>query len=157
MLTQSEIHELFVYDDGRLVWRTSLRRGMAGKRAGTMNQGGYRQVRVHGKIYLEHRLIYAMHHGHVPKVLDHVNGDRADNRICNLRACTAQQNGYNRIGWGKKDTPKGVTWSNKTRRWQAQLSIAGKNTYLGQFRTIEEAAAKVASARKLHHDKFSKD
>lgn len=97
-----------------------------------------------------------MYYGSVPTMLDHINGDRADNRIENLRPCTQQENNYNTPGWSKKKTPKGVTWAAKDNRWQAQISINGKNTYLGQFKTIEEAEAKVNAVRKAKHGKFAR-
>lgn len=157
MLSQSELLGLFEYRDGAIYWRQSLRHGDAGKRAGTVNGAGYRQVCIRKKIYPEHRVIYMMHHGYVPALLDHINAIRDDNRIENLRPCTQQQNTYNSSGWGKKRAPKGVTWHANDRKWQAQISIGGKNTYIGQFKTIKEAEAAVVAARKKYHGKFARN
>lgn len=156
MLSQSELQRLFTYDRGVLTWTTYGPRRLHGKRAGTVNGQGYRQVRIRGVIYPEHRLVFMYHHGYVPKLIDHINGVRDDNRIENLRPCTQIQNSYNTRGWARHTLPKGVTWSKKDRRFQAQLSINGKNTYLGQFRELEDAVSAVVEARRKHHGDFAK-
>lgn len=126
-----------------------------GRRAGTTNGGGYRQVRIEGKIYPEHRIIFMMHHGNMPEYIDHINGVRTDNRIENLRKCTPTQNSYNSVGKSKSGLPKGITWSKRANKYQAQLSINGKNVYLGLFTSLDEAEAVVKEARLKHHGEFS--
>lgn len=156
MLNQERLKELFVYIDGVLIWTDSAFRRVRGKRAGTTNGMGYRQVRIDGKIYPEHRVVFMLHHGYLPKILDHIDGDPTNNSIENLRPCTQQQNTYNGSGWGKHNLPKGITWSKKDKRYQAQLSINGKNTYLGQFIKLEDAVAAVVEARQKHHGDFAR-
>ena len=127
-----------------------------GKLAGTPTLDGYRQVRINGKLYREHRVVFMLHHGWVPTYLDHINGVRDDNRVENLRPCTQTQNSYNTSGWGGHSFPKGVTWHKKARRYQAQISVAGRNKYLGQFKELQDAVAAVNAARAQHHGEFAK-
>ena len=156
MLSQARIAELFSYVDGQLVWTDHGPKQLRNKRAGTRTGKGYRQVKVAGVFYPEHRLIFMLHHGYVPKQIDHINGIRDDNRVDNLRSCSQQQNMYNTSGWGKHALPKGVTWSAKDKRYQAQLSVNGRNKYLGQFKELAEAVQCVQEARIKYHGEFAK-
>ena len=156
MLSQERLKELFIYEDGRLIWTDVGPKRLRGKRAGTVNGSGYRQVKVDGTIYPEHRLIFMYHHGFVPKLIDHINCVRDDNRIENLRPCDQRHNNYNTVGWSKRSLPKGVTWSKKDKRYQAQLSIDGRNRYLGQFKELADAERCVREAREAAHGEFAR-
>ena len=78
-------------------------RKLDGALAGCINKEGYTQIYVCGKIYLAHRLAFYMFHRKDPAqyIVDHINGDRSDNRIGNLRRCRAKANGLNRRSKGK--------------------------------------------------------
>jgi hypothetical protein len=156
MIDQTRIAELFVYRDGQLFWTTAGPKRLWGKRAGTVTGKGYRQVKVSGRFYPEHRVIFMLYHGYVPRLLDHINGVRDDNRIENLRPCSQQENMYNTDGWSRHDLPKGVTWHKGGRKYQAQLSINGRNKYLGQYDSAEAAAERVREERTKHHGEFAK-
>lgn len=156
MIDQNRIAEMFIYKDGQLIWTVAGPKRLWGKRAGTVTGKGYRQIKVDGRFYPEHRVIFMLHHGYVPKLLDHINGVRDDNRIENLRPCSQQENCYNTAGWGRHDLPKGVTWSKKDKKYQAQLSINGRNKYLGQYDSVEAAAERVRKERTKHHGEFAK-
>lgn len=153
MLTQSQVNELFEYRDGGLYWRTKPKRG--GFRAGYVNSAGYRGITVSWKLYLEHRLVFLLHHGYLPEFIDHINGDKADNRIENLRPCTVSQNHYNRRYHGTSGV-KGVHWAKERNKWVATLTIDGKQRTLGRFCDIESAKAAVDSARAKHHGEFAR-
>ena len=156
MPTQQQLHEMFEYRDGALYWKVCLNNRVAvGSRAGTPHNVGYRSVRIGGKAYLEHRLIYLMLTGELPRTIDHINGIPDDNRIENLRSCTHSQNLYNARGWGMSGV-KGVTWHKRAKRWQAQLVIDGKQRYLGSFTELEDAVAAVNVARTQHHGEFAR-
>lgn len=156
MLSQERLRELFVYENGQLIWTDAGPKRVRNKRAGTVNGQGYRQVGIDGVIYPEHRLIFMYHHGFVPKLIDHINCVRADNRIENLRPCDQRHNNYNTAGWSKRSLPKGVTWSKKDKRYQAQLSIGGRNKYLGQFKELADAEHCVRKAREAAHGEFAR-
>ena len=156
MLSQERLKELFIYEGGRLIWTDAGPKRLRGKRAGTVNGQGYRQVKVDGVIHPEHRLIFMYHHGFVPKLIDHINCVRDDNRIENLRPCDCRHNNYNTAGWSKRSLHKGVTWSKKDKRYQAQLSIDGRNRYLGQFKELADAERCVREAREAAHGEFAR-
>jgi hypothetical protein len=80
---------------GVLYWRVPGKGRQANKPLGTQIAKGYRVIRVDGAYYCIHRIIFALHHGFYPEVVDHINGNPKDNRVENLRAATPQQNRHN--------------------------------------------------------------
>lgn len=113
---------------------------------------GYRMMRIGRRKYLVHRVAWLLCYGEWPPSnmqIDHINGDRSDNRIENLRLCTQSQNNVNRV-ISKRDLPRGVY--RKGNRYIAQV----RNTHLGTFTTIEDAeAAFISSATRLYGSFFS--
>ena len=111
---------------------------MAGDAVGRLTPQGYVKTGLDYGEYLVHRLIWKWHYGTEPAVLDHVNGVRHDNRIENLESVTNREN----ICRGRDRTnalPRGVR---KVReKYQARIHIKGKRLFLGNYGTIEEAAA----------------
>lgn len=90
------------------------------------------------------------------KVVDHINGNKLDNRSSNLRLCTTKENSRNR----KKNSDntsgyKGVTFHKPTKKWQSQLKYKGKTIYLGLFFNKEDAAKAYDKAAKLCFGKFA--
>lgn len=96
----STLHALFQYKNGMLLWRSNSVRGKvkAGDRAGYVDTDGYRAVGISGVYYKEHRVIWRMHHPRslMPTILDHIDGDRSNNKIENLRVATASENMRNK-------------------------------------------------------------
>lgn len=91
--TAEDVAAGYVYRGGRLYLTSDRGRGKKGARAGRLNpRNGYRYVSIKGRDQLEHRVIFLLHHGYLPDYVDHINGDKADNRIENLRATTNGQN-----------------------------------------------------------------
>ena len=92
--------ELFDYSDGNFYWKKTVNTKIKiGQKAGCLKNDGYIQIRVEKKPYQAHRLIYLYHHGFLPDYpleLDHINRNRADNRIENLRIVTKSENQLNR-------------------------------------------------------------
>lgn len=84
MLTQAEALELLEYRDGYLYWREAIARQKAGDKAGSRDMRFWR-LTVRGKIYSAERVIWLMHHGVLPAVVRHIDGDRYNNRIENLK------------------------------------------------------------------------
>lgn len=128
-----------------------------GKRAGTLNRLGYVQIKMDGRLYLAHRLAWFLHYGYLPaKQIDHVNGNKADNRISNLRLASGSENLRNR-GKPCNNTSgyKGVSWIAHYQKWQATIKFDGKNKYLGRFATREEAAEAYSKAALQHHGEFA--
>lgn len=109
--------------------------------AGSLNNSGYRQIRIDGKLYVAHRLAWLWVHGSFPlNELDHINRDRDDNRIVNLREATRQQNSWNtNVSRNSKTGVLGVCVG-RNGRYRAFIRKEGRATDLGYFDSIEEAA-----------------
>lgn len=143
-------------ETGRFTWLQSVgKRIRAGFLAGTPKEG-YVVIQIQRKIYQAHRLAWLLGHGEDPvnQETDHVNRDRSDNRLCNLRLATHAQNIQN-IGKPRDNTSgyKGVSWHGKAQKWRAYITANGMRHYLGYFETPEDGhAAYVAAAEKLHAD-----
>jgi hypothetical protein len=138
--------KVFTYKDGEL-YRN-------GKIAGTVTTTGYKQVYLDKKVYLAHRVIFAMHWGFLPQFIDHIDGNRLNNKIENLRQCTQQQNQYNTKAKAKNKVGiKNVQWARNT--YRVDIRINGKLTYLGSFKDVELAELVAQEARKKYHGEFA--
>jgi len=149
-LTAEQARALFDLDleSGILRWRITKSGVTCGAIAGSFNCDGYRKVIVNGVAYSEHRLIWLHAYGCWPtNQLDHINGERADNRPSNLREATPSQNTANRRG------VKGVTL-HRSGKYQAQIKWRGRSHYLGLYATEAEARAAYLSASRRLHGEF---
>ena len=118
-LTKEYLQSIFDYKDGRLFWKVKkAQRLNVGDEAGCLDKR-YLTTGLNGKVYRNHRLIFLMHHGYLPKEIDHKDNDQLNNRIENLRPATRSQNCSN-TGIGKKNTSgvKGVSWSKRNNKWR---------------------------------------
>lgn len=157
-LTADRLRELVSYDPQNGVFRwvaPPKHKGPAvGKVAGSDHGGGYRKIKIDGRQHLAHRLAWLYVHGEWPRgLLDHVNGDRGDNRIVNLREATEAQNGQNRRRSQSNNAARllGVA-PTRSGRWKAQIHVAGKQTHLGTFATPEQAHEAYLSAKVRLHE-----
>lgn len=157
MFTQDYLKTIFDYEleTGQLIWRyrenvpKQWNTRYAGKVAGCLNEFGYMSVTVNGSYQLVHRLIWLYVHGKWPgEELDHVNGDKADNRIVNLREATRSQNMAN------LEAPGLGTWR-RGNRYRAQITVNGSKIYLGWFSTEEEANQAYLEAKDRYAGEFS--
>ena len=118
-LTAARLREVLTYfpETGEFVWKVSLSsRYAAGRRAGCLLPTGYRAIGIDGAMYYSHRLAWLYVHGVWPSaLLDHKNGVKNDNRIRNLRECSAVENSRNRGGNMRRLGFKGVTLDKKFR------------------------------------------
>lgn len=145
-LTAQRLRELLSYDPdtGIFYWRVNRRgRAKAGSKAGTPHSDGYWEIGVDGKAYRAHRLAWLYVHGYTPKeMLDHINRNRLDNRIENLRKSENYLNMRNAGPYKQNSSGvRGVSWSDKSKRWVAAIMDRGRNFHLGSYKSIEEAAA----------------
>ena len=157
-LSQSELKEILHYNPktGVFTWiESNSNRVKIGDIAGHFHKSsGYIVIAINGKLCKSHRLAWLYMTGHVPKdCIDHINGDRSDNRFCNLREATQSQNNQNRIKAQKNNTTGylGVTFHKATNKYLAKIRIGGKCEHLGIFTTPEEASkAYLAKKREKH-------
>lgn len=151
-LSRDEAFAFFDYDPatGALRWRKSAGRAAAGSLAAKKSVRGYCIVALHGRDYRAHRLIWFMVYGQWPTMVDHVNGDKSDNRLANLRLATVSQNQSNTTKRpGKTSAFKGVHFV-MDKGWRAQIKHKRKLRHLGYFDSEEAAhSAYVAEATKL--------
>ena len=145
--TREYLNTLFRYREGKLYWIRSRRSALIGKEAGTVRPRGYRHVKLHGGYYLRHRLVYYMHTGEQPPVLDHKNGIPGDDRIENLQPITFAGNVRKRkIERNNTSGVSGVYWNKKQERWLAHIKKDWKDIHLGSFTHLFEAVAARKSA-----------
>lgn len=137
------IRHWFVYepDTGLIRWRVKPKGTPrnAGDVAGNRDkQRGYIQIRLLGKKVYGHRMAWALHYGEWPQnEVDHINLNRSDNRIANLRAVTHQQNMLN---LPKKASQVGLTGVYRTKSgFMAQTNFSGRRYYIGHYKTAAEA------------------
>lgn len=162
-ITQKSLHELFEYKDGKLFWKIDIRyikcsKEVIGVEAGfSQNKGKYRCIKIHKKNYLAHRLIFLMHHGHLPRKVDHIDGDGNNNLIKNLRPATNPQNGYNSKLYKNNTTGfKGVVFNKKNKNFHARIRVGGNpSMHLGTFITAEEAYEAYKKAAIKYHGEFA--
>jgi hypothetical protein len=103
---------------------------------------GYLRGRVYGKFYLAHRVAWLLTYGTWPDDdIDHINGDRSDNRIANLRVATRSENMKNaKMRVNNTSGVVGVSWHKAARKWHAEIKSNGRKFSLGLFRDLEHAA-----------------
>lgn len=156
-ISAEEINEILEYRDGQLYWKVSGNGRYPGKKTGCLGSGGYLQVRIKYKLYLVHRLVWIMHGKKPAPIIDHINGDKLDNRLENLRAVTQSQNSMNRKQRSDNTSGiKGVLWSKHKQKWIGTVGMNYKNYLAGQFDTKEDAAIAVAALREKLHGKFAR-
>lgn len=154
-LTAERLRALVSYDPQtgvftRLVTSGSERAGLA---AGSRNSGGYLRFMVDSVQYQAHRLAWLYVHGRWPNgFIDHINGDRSDNRIANLRECTKAENAQNtKVRSDNKAGVTGVYFCTASNRWRAYVFVEGQRHDLGDFQSKADAvAARLAAKAELH-------
>ena len=159
MLTQERLKEVLRYDpdSGDFFWRVSTSNRMpVGSKAGKRDRRGYLIIGVDGTQYYAHRLAWFYVYGEFPPYLDHVNQDKSDNRISNLREATKIDNGGNSKARKSRSGLKGAHWHRGAGRWSSIVHYNGNHVYLGLFDTPEEAhAAYCKTAEELFGEFFS--
>lgn len=147
---------LFSYDKetGHIKRLYTWKRHRSGDKAGCLTNQGYRSIRYSGRDYLEHRIAWLLSYGHWPEAeIDHINGDRSDNRIKNLRLAKRIENCRNTSI--RKDNSTGYKGVSKVgKRFRAQISCSGKVIHLGRFDTAKEAHEAYRKASSEYHGEF---
>jgi len=155
-LTQEILKSKLNYDPETGVFTRTLKTGIV-KVAGCKDSRGYLAIYLNKKLHYGHRLAWLYMTGQWPDTdIDHINGIKGDNRICNLREATRSQNGRNR-GANKNNTSgyKGVCWHKSIQKWMSRITISGDIKFLGYFDAPEEAYLAYCEAAKEYHGEFS--
>lgn len=125
---ESMLRHLFFYREGYVYYRVNRGKKKAGELAGSKVTGfPYRRLSVNRKKFLEHRVIYFLCKGVWPKMVDHINRNKLDNRIENLRAATSSQNAFN-----KKVKSVGARL-HSCGRWESYAAESGLFKHLGYY------------------------
>ena len=143
-MNKEQLHTMFEYKDGNLIYKIKTSKKMnIGDEAGHISPRGYITISINYKIYMAHRLVWMFHYGDIPTgiQIDHINQNKSDNRIENLRLATISQNHYN-ITKRKNNTSgyKGVSRYRRGKKWEAVMSHNNKKIHLGLFATPELAS-----------------
>ena len=156
LLTQDIVKHFFTYhsDSGWLTRNFTVNHNaLKGSRAGKLEKKGYRVIKIFGKAYKEHHIVWLYHYGYLPKhQIDHINRIRDDNRIENIRECSNAENNQNR-GISPLNTSgyPGVYWNKRQNQWHARIGVNNKRIHLGYFNTKEDAIKAYDVAKKQHH------
>lgn len=145
-------------ETGRLTRKTSYGKYRAGTQAGTIHPDGYLQMGLLGKRHLVHRVVFYMATGTDPQGyhVDHINGDRADNRPSNLRLATQVENLRHRTRMvaTNKSGYRNVSWNTHWQGWQVSVKVDGKQIQR-RFAKIEDAAKCAEELRRKHFGRFA--
>ena len=160
-LTREMVEAVIERRDGKFYWRSrsqgpcseAFNKNNAGRETGIRTcPGGYVRIRILGHFCLFHRVVWLLETGEWPDgEIDHINGDRADNRMENLRLVDRSINARN---MGRRSDNKsgvaGVHWNSRKRKWDAAICVRGRRTNLGSFPTLEAASAARSAASAQH-------
>jgi hypothetical protein len=144
MLTQERVKELFSYSEstGYFTRLKSVKGhySAAGSVAGCIEQNGYRSISIDNRRIKAHKLVFLYLQGFIPDMVDHIDGNRDNNTINNLRVATASENQKNRkLGKSNKSGMSGVRWLPKSAKWQADIRVDRELIYLGRWEDKELA------------------
>lgn len=157
-LLPSYLCGLFNYDSdtGQITWKESRQHHVKdGQIAGSIDGKGRIRIEINGKTYAAHQIAFAIYHGRwATHQVDHINGDKLDNRIINLREATNAENSRNRPSKGKSGY-RGVSFHKRTGLYHARIMTDGKKMFLGAFVCPKVAAIAYNNAAKELHGKFA--
>jgi hypothetical protein len=150
--SSDELKQMFDYKDGQLIWKSNGPTKSRGKVAGCVKAKGYRYVGIDGEQYRVHRLIYAMFYDCYPKLIDHIDSDRLNNRIENLVEISNSENlrkaplrALNISG------VKGLFFSKSKSKWLLRAIAKYDRISLGEYASLETA---IREAKAFYGDEF---
>jgi len=135
------LHTNYEYRDGHLYYKVAVSKKIKpGTKAGHENLNWYSGIRICNKHYKLHRIIFLYHNKYLPKLVDHINQIKNDNRIENLREATHTENHLNTKKHSDNNSGyKGVSWNKNHQKWQARICVDKKQIWLGLHPTPELA------------------
>lgn len=168
-ITRSEAFKWFRYENGSLYWNNRpinefknhrdwkcWNTRFAGRVAGTVRKYGHLVIHFNNAMYQVHRVVFLMHHGYMPRFIDHIDGNAGNNLISNLRAATASQNQYNqKLRTDNKSGFKCIGWHKKNKSWSVSIISSGKRIHVGSFKNLEDAITARNEALKKYHGEYA--
>jgi hypothetical protein len=166
-LTAKRVRELLTCtpDEGRLIWKpranpspSNWNHRWAGQEAGWLDPStGYRKLEIDGRVYPLHRVVFLWCKGWLPqRDIDHIDGDKTNCAIGNLRPATKTQNSQNRRPPVKRsDAPPGCSWVPARQKWMVYVTSEGKRQFIGRYADREVAAQAYCDAVAALHGAFA--
>lgn len=138
------------YEDGKLFWKIPRQRRNMSKQVGVLHKIGYLMFGFDYKNVYVHRVVWEMHNGQIPDgfEIDHIDRNRSNNKIENLRLATPQQNQRNK-------SSNGFHWLNSRKCFRARININMKEKHLGCYDNIIDARAAYLMARREYFGEFA--
>lgn len=142
-ITREAVQKVLEYDPetGAFTWLSNRIKALTGKPLSSVNCYGYLRLKLFGKEYVAHRIAFLLVLGRMPvDQVDHINGDRMDNRWVNLREVSNAENCRNRkVRSDNNSGYMGVSWESGRNKWKAGICFDGQRRHLGYFDTLELA------------------
>lgn len=138
-----ECHSRYEYLDGKLYYKqqTKNKKCPKGSEVGHLSSSGYRVTSVNYQVMLVHRIVFLMFKGYLPSVIDHIDRDKENNRIGNLREADHKTNSWNRpLQSNNKSGYRGVSWSKNAKKWRSSIKVNGKRIHLGMHTDAKTAS-----------------
>jgi hypothetical protein len=155
MITQERLKELFTYSPNGMFIRNRTGKEVV---CSDTKVHKYLRISIDKKTYMLHRMIFLYHHGYLPKITDHIDGNRYNNKIENLREVTQNQNCLNRSHMKHSKSPyKNVYWNTAAKKWAVVMSVDGIRKYFGLFEDIDLADLVAQEARSKYHGAYARN
>jgi hypothetical protein len=157
-LTQQIAKDTFEYKNGVLYWKNrAANLKHYDNQVGHLEKTGYYRTCFKNKRILNHRIIFLMFYGYMPPLIDHIDGNKLNNKIENLREATKSQNSINKKTRCDSLTGiKGVILYKRNNKYAVKVSVNKKPKHFGYFDDIEMAELVAIEVRDKYHGKFAK-
>ena len=156
-ITQEYVRQVFNYKDGDLFWNIKPNtRVRIGDKAGSQDAKGYLYLSLDRKKYPVHHIVFLYFNGYLPKMIDHIDNIKNNNKIENLREATYSQNNRNvLLRKDNKSGIKNVFFEKWTKKWKVMLRIDGKRKCFGRYSDVDLAELVAIEARNKYHGEYA--
>ena len=160
MITQEQLKQEVHYDQETGIFTWLKTHKYSNKKIGDVCGGidsEYVRMAINGKRYHAHQLAWLYIYGEYHlDAIDHINGIKKDNRICNLRKASVSENAYNRkMSVRNTSGVKGVTWHKGSKKWQVVITYNRIHKYLGMYTDLNKAKEVIEHYRNIYHKEFA--
>lgn len=156
IITQELVRSLFSYDaeTGDLIRiKATSSKTKIGCVAGSKKGHKYARISINDKLHYVHHVVWLWHKGFLPKEIDHINQNRLDNRIENLRVADRSANNINtKVRSDNKSGISGVGWDKRYKKWCVRIGVNGKSKHIGYFEDLDVARQKRQEAIDFYYE-----